>query len=92
MFQELFTFQQSLVQIDIASLAQGAPQQSRRLHKLSKFDHPAPAYSHVAMVHLSNDARLLTIAGQVGKDPQGNVAPDFAGQVELARCNKDENH
>ena len=80
---------------------QDAPQLSRQLHNPPEIHKTAPTYSHVAIVPISNVARLITIAGQVGIDPKGNIAPDLAGQVELAlenlgkclasaRCGKEE--
>ena len=102
MSDELITSQQSLPQTSTAAPTEkDVPQFSRQLHNPPAIHKPAPTYSHVAIVPISNIARIITIAGQVGINPQGNIAPDFAGQVSLAlenlgkclasaRCGKEE--
>ena len=101
MSDEYITSQQSPAQTETAQPTEDAPPFSRQLHNPPEIHKPATTYSHVAIVPISNVARLITIAGQVGIDPQGNIAPDFAGQVELAlenlgkclasaRCGKEE--
>jgi len=49
---------------------------------------PAPTYSHVAITPLSSTAsKLITVAGQIGKDPSGKVPSSFAEQVSNALQN-----
>lgn len=48
---------------------------------------PAPTYSHISSILISNTARLITIAGQVGIHADGTIAPDFRSQVSLALDN-----
>ena len=91
MSNELITSQHSLAQTSTAApTKKDAPHFSRQLHNPPTIHKPAPTYSHVAIIPISNTARLITIAGQVGIDPQGNIAPTFAGQVSLALENLSE--
>lgn len=46
---------------------------------------PAGEYSHAVAVPAGS--RTVYLAGQVGIDPDGRVAPDFAGQAEQAYSN-----
>ena len=45
---------------------------------------PAPTYSHVAKIPVSDTATLVTISGQIGMTLDGTVPPDFASQVKVA--------
>ena len=91
MSNELIPSQQSPAQTSTAAPTEkDAPEFLRQLHNPPSIHKPAPTYSHVAIIPISNTARLITIAGQVGIDPQGNIAPTFAGQVSLALENLDK--
>ncbi|KAJ9494539.1 hypothetical protein H2202_009971 [Exophiala xenobiotica] len=49
---------------------------------------PPPTYSHIAITPVLPKTRLITLAGQVGIDPQTSGVPtDFVKQVELAYAN-----
>ncbi|KAK3615794.1 hypothetical protein LTR22_027297 [Elasticomyces elasticus] len=49
---------------------------------------PQPSYSHICITPLGNGTRLLTLAGQIGKDPEtGNISSTLAAQVEVALAN-----
>lgn len=102
MSDSLLTSQQSPSQTsNPPPTTKDTPQFSRQLHNPPSIHKPAPTYSHIAITPIFNTARLITIAGQVGIDPQGNIPPDFASQVSLAlsnlakclaaaRCSKEE--
>lgn len=47
-----------------------------------------PTFSYVQSTPISSTASLITIAGQIGVDPQTNIAPPtFAEQVQVALQN-----
>jgi enamine deaminase RidA (YjgF/YER057c/UK114 family) len=46
--------------------------------------HKASGYTHVVVV---NSGKLVILAGQVGLNQKGEMAPDFAGQVQQAFAN-----
>jgi 2-iminobutanoate/2-iminopropanoate deaminase len=48
--------------------------------------HP-PVGRYVHQIEVSGEGRMLFLSGQVGKDADGNVPPDFAGQFEVALRN-----
>jgi enamine deaminase RidA (YjgF/YER057c/UK114 family) len=60
---------------------------SRRIFNPSTVHPPVPTYSHISIVSLSSTARLITIAGQVGKTETGETPPDFIDQINLALAN-----
>jgi 2-iminobutanoate/2-iminopropanoate deaminase len=47
----------------------------------------APVGRYVHQIEVSGESRMLFLSGQVGKDAEGNVPPDFAGQLEVALRN-----
>ncbi|KAG8525754.1 uncharacterized protein KY384_000514 [Bacidia gigantensis] len=63
---------------------QDTSKSQRQIYNPPDIHPPVPTYSHIAITPISDTARLITFAGQVGIDPQGNVAPDYASQFELA--------
>ncbi|OAP61606.1 hypothetical protein AYL99_03809 [Fonsecaea erecta] len=49
---------------------------------------PKPNFSYVQSTPISPTASLITVAGQIGVDPQTNIAPStFAEQVHVALQN-----
>ncbi|KAK3045954.1 hypothetical protein LTR09_012518 [Extremus antarcticus] len=49
---------------------------------------PQPSYSHICITSLGNGMRLLTLAGQIGRDSEtGNIPSTLAAQVEVALKN-----
>ncbi len=48
--------------------------------------HP-PVGRYVHQIEVSGESRMLFLSGQVGKDADGNVPPDFAGQFDVALQN-----
>ena len=51
---------------------------------------PAPTYSHIATVPISDNVTFATFAGQIGMDPNGNVPSNYHRQVEIALENLDK--
>ena len=58
---------------------------SSRLINPSSVPPPRPTYSHVQTTPISPTCTLITIAGQIGVDPETRTVPStFAEQVEIA--------
>ncbi|KAF2485740.1 Endoribonuclease L-PSP/chorismate mutase-like protein [Neohortaea acidophila] len=57
------------------------------VHNFNPDDHPPafPVYSHISTVNISPTAKLVSIAGQAGKDntPFGNQVRDALAKVDL---------
>ncbi|KIX03906.1 uncharacterized protein Z518_07459 [Rhinocladiella mackenziei CBS 650.93] len=49
---------------------------------------PRPTYSHIQTIQISPTSTLVTIAGQIGMEPETKTVPStFAGQVQVALAN-----
>ena len=48
---------------------------------------PKPTYSHICTTPLSPTSTLVTIAGQIGAQPDGTIPPAYADQVRVALAN-----
>ena len=61
-----------------------------RYHNPPNVHAPAPTYSHVATVPITDKVTLATFAGQIGMDTSGNIPSSYHRQVELALENLDK--
>ena len=48
---------------------------------------PPPTFHHVAVTPIIPSSKLITLAGQVGVDSEGNLPDNFVDQVKLAFVN-----
>ncbi len=48
---------------------------------------PKPTYSHISTFPLSSPCKLITIAGQIGTSPTGDIPPSYTDQVSNALSN-----
>lgn len=48
---------------------------------------PKPSYSHVCTTSLYSFLKLVTVAGQIGRNENGEVPPTFHEQVAIALAN-----
>ena len=54
-------------------------------------NHPpfAPTYSHISRVPISNEAELISFAGQIGSNSSREIPSSLSEQVQLALANVD---
>ncbi|KAK5731429.1 hypothetical protein LTR17_011391 [Elasticomyces elasticus] len=61
---------------------------ARQIFNPPQVHSPQPTYSHVCITALGNGTRLLTLAGQIGMDPEtGTIPSTFGNQVKFALMN-----